>query len=355
MAAPRKPSGAAASGPSAPATASGSGSGGGGEGRATSASEGSAGTSPTHEGRYRIHVVAEKTGVPAATLRAWERRYGIPFPARTESSYRLYSDHDVELVRLLNQHCAAGMAPAEAARLLRASDGPHEPVPAPTVTGDPFRLMVRRIVDAALRFDPEALEAEISHALALGPASAIFERIVVPVQQEIGERWHAGTLSVGHEHWVTESLGSAMRALHRLVQPPEAERLVVLACFAEEDHTLPLYGVAFRLASWGHRTVVLGSRTPPSAIEPVRVSLAPDLIGLSVTVSPPASQARALVEAYAAACGPVPWAVGGHGASALASYVTAAGGMVLEAADAPAMRVRLEGAMPATAKRRSPR
>ena len=46
-------------------------------------------------GRYRINVVAELTGVPAATLRAWERRYGIPTPARTASSYRLYSDVDV--------------------------------------------------------------------------------------------------------------------------------------------------------------------------------------------------------------------------------------------------------------------
>ena len=41
-------------------------------------------------GPYRIHVVAEMTGIPAATLRAWERRYGIPSPERTASGYRLY-------------------------------------------------------------------------------------------------------------------------------------------------------------------------------------------------------------------------------------------------------------------------
>ena len=47
------------------------------------------------EPRYRINAVAEMTGVPAPTLRAWERRYGIPRPGRSESSYRLYSDADV--------------------------------------------------------------------------------------------------------------------------------------------------------------------------------------------------------------------------------------------------------------------
>ncbi len=308
------------------------------------------------EGRYRIQVVAEKTGVPAATLRAWERRYGIPVPARTESSYRLYSDRDIELVRLLNQHIAAGMAPAEAARLLRASDPPPELLLAAAEPAhDPFQLQVRRLVDAVTRYDPEALEAEISHALALGPASTIFERVVVPVQQEIGDRWHAGTLSVGHEHWVTEALGSAMRALHRLVQPPEADRLVLLACFSDEDHTLPLYGVAFRFASWGHRTVVLGSRTSPEALAPVRASLEPDLIGLSVTVSPPADQVAATVAAYAAACGPVPWTVGGRAAAAMPAEIEAAGGIVLGQADLAHMRPRLEGAMHGAARRRSAR
>ncbi|WP_434422398.1 MerR family transcriptional regulator [Nannocystis pusilla] len=46
-------------------------------------------------GRYRIQSVAEMTGVSAATLRAWERRYGLPAPRRSSSAYRLYSDRDV--------------------------------------------------------------------------------------------------------------------------------------------------------------------------------------------------------------------------------------------------------------------
>ena len=48
--------------------------------------------------RYRIRAVAELTGVSTATLRAWERRYGVPTPSRTASAYRLYGDEDVALV-----------------------------------------------------------------------------------------------------------------------------------------------------------------------------------------------------------------------------------------------------------------
>ena len=70
-------------------------------------------------GPLRIHAVAELTGVPEPTLRAWERRYGIPCPERTSSGYRLYGAREVDEVRRMKELCEAGMAAAEAAALVR--------------------------------------------------------------------------------------------------------------------------------------------------------------------------------------------------------------------------------------------
>lgn len=89
-------------------------------------------------GKYRIQAVADMTGIPAATLRAWERRYGVPAPERTESSYRLYSDTDVDLIRRLRELCDGGMAPAEAARVVRRSE-PQEEETAVDPSDDPMR------------------------------------------------------------------------------------------------------------------------------------------------------------------------------------------------------------------------
>lgn len=72
-------------------------------------------------GPYRIRAVTRATGVPAATLRAWERRYGFPMPARTASGYRLYTDRDIELIRTMRDDCSRGIAPAEAARSARSA------------------------------------------------------------------------------------------------------------------------------------------------------------------------------------------------------------------------------------------
>ena len=77
-------------------------------------------------------MVSQLTGVSTATLRAWERRYGVPTPARTASAYRLYSEGDVALIRRMSDLVRQGVAAAEAARSVLASSERALPV----VSGD---------------------------------------------------------------------------------------------------------------------------------------------------------------------------------------------------------------------------
>ncbi|HKP75269.1 MAG TPA: MerR family transcriptional regulator, partial [Longimicrobiaceae bacterium] len=71
---------------------------------------------------YRIKRVAQVTGINPATLRAWERRYNLIEPGRTESGYRLYSDDDVAMLSRIKQLTAEGLTIGEAiARVRRAS------------------------------------------------------------------------------------------------------------------------------------------------------------------------------------------------------------------------------------------
>lgn len=277
------------------------------------------------KGKYRINAVAEMTGVSAATLRAWERRYGFPVPSRTESSYRIYTDHDVALIGRMQELCGKGMSPAEAASALLADPGSEPPIQ--LEAEDPYRPFHRRIVAAVDAFDPRGLERAIEEALVLGSATMIFDRVFVPAMEDIGARWEAGTLSVAQEHLATQSLESTARKLLGLVQPQTGRR-ILLACFADEEHSFPLYGVALHLASWGFSVVNLGARTPPEAIADAMRGLDPVLVGLSVTVAPPRAEARSLIASYASACGDRPWIVGGHAAPTLAKLVERRGGVV---------------------------
>jgi len=69
--------------------------------------------------RHPIQVVAKRTGLSADVLRAWEKRYGVLKPARSEGGRRLYSDEDIEYLRLLRRATVAGRNVGQVAGLSR--------------------------------------------------------------------------------------------------------------------------------------------------------------------------------------------------------------------------------------------
>lgn len=274
---------------------------------------------------YRIRAVSELAGVSTATLRAWERRYGVPSPARTASAYRLYGDADVKLVRKMRELVDSGVAPAEAARQVLAES---TPAPPPEQVIDPYEAAADRIVAATTAFDPDAVAIEVSRALALGPSVTIFDRALAPALQRIGDLWHQGTITVAQEHLAAHIVMSSLSDMIRFAQPVGEARRAVLACFADEDHQIPLQGAALHLASWGFRVVMIGARTPPAAIARAVETLSPDLVALSTTMEPPPARARELVDAYADACRGVTWLVGGQASEGMRPWIEARGGVV---------------------------
>lgn len=274
-----------------------------------------------------IGAVAELTGVPAPTLRAWERRYGIPCPERSDGGHRIYCERDVDLVRRLRRLTEEGVPPRVAAERIRRA--PPIPTPSPAPDADePYAVVVARIVEAIDRFDPDGLETELRRGLLLGSTLAVYERVMVPVMRVLGERWsHDDPLSIAQEHLTTEVMGHVAQDLHRLARPVDPVGLAVIACVADEQHVLPLYAIAFRLAQRRIRAVVLGARTPPEVIGVAVERLRPDLVGLSCTVRP--ADPEALVAAYGRACDGTPWILGGTGADGLDDAVEASGGRLI--------------------------
>jgi MerR family transcriptional regulator, light-induced transcriptional regulator len=282
-------------------------------------------------GRYRINVVSELTGVPSATLRAWERRYGVPTPARTAAAYRLYSDVDVQELKRMRDLCDGGLAIAEAARVVRA-DRPAaaELIALPEGERPAGPALARdAIVDAVLAFDPARIEAEVGRAMYLGSAQEVFELVLGPALRRIGDLWHAGSITIAQEHVASGIIEGATGGLARLAQPSDARWRALLACVEGEDHVIGLHGVAIQMAGWGARSVILGARTPPAALAGAIAHLDPDVVGLSVTVVRDAASGSELVRAYAEACEGRVWMVGGAAASALSEEVRARGGLAL--------------------------
>ncbi len=280
--------------------------------------------------RYRINAVSDMTGVPSPTLRAWERRYGVPAPGRTAKGYRLYSALDVETITRMRDLLESGMSASDAARVTNETLTAAAPAESSDADVDVFDAIRERIVAAAMAADPAQLDDQIRRAMILGSAASIFDRVFAPALREIGDAWHRGDLSVGQEHMATQAISAATHSLLRLVQPASSPRTAVLACFEHEIHELPLMGVTFHLAAWGYRCIFLGARTPPDALAAVVAKIKPDLVGLSCTITPNADAIDRIVAGYADAVGDAGWAVGGAGALDMKDQLEAAGAVVFQ-------------------------
>ncbi|HEU4411207.1 MAG TPA: MerR family transcriptional regulator [Polyangiaceae bacterium] len=281
---------------------------------------------PPGGGPFRIRAAAELSGVPAPTLRAWERRYGVPAPGRTASAYRLYTAGDVEQVRRMRLLVEQGVAPAEAARVARATPPlPDDLAPAGGAPGGAVDLARARLLAAAQRFDAPSLDAELARLSMLLDATTLYERVLSPLLVDVGRRWREGGLSVAQEHMLSDRVENALRAALKTLERPEGP-LVLVACIDREQHVLGMLGAALKLAASGARVVVLGAMTPPEAVAEAVSAMAPRLVGLSACVVPPSP--RALMRAYGRACAGTPWVLGGAAAEPLREAAAEAGGFV---------------------------
>jgi DNA-binding transcriptional MerR regulator len=240
------------------------------------------------ERTYRINIAAEMSGVSEGLIRAWERRYGVLKPKRTPSGYRAYTEADISVLKRLKQLTEEGVSIAEAVKLLPSikrdvketlERAERATVRAPKA-GQTDRWR-QEILVAAERLDQQAVEQVLDEAMASMPPVAFFDEVLAPLQREVGERWHAGTLTVAEEHLVTQS--ARQRVIALLHQAPRrARQHVVCACFPRDEHELGLMGAALRFRHAGWRVTFLGARTPAEHLARVVRVTQPQVVALSV-------------------------------------------------------------------------
>ena len=242
------------------------------------------------ERTYRIHVAAELSGVRVELIRAWERRYGVLAPRRTPSGYRVYTDRDVALLRRLKQLTEEGVSISEAATMLpqlleELDTAPPAPEPVSQASATSLTAWRDEALAAAVALDQRRVSQVLNEVLAALTPLKAYEQVLVPLQREVGERWHAGAFSVAQEHLVTQEVRARLISLLHAA-PDRGRRRVVLACFPDEQHEIGLLGAALRMRHAGLSVVLLGQRTPAAEAGRVARRLKADLVGLSAVMDP---------------------------------------------------------------------
>lgn len=205
-----------------------------------------------------ISDVARLTGLTTATLRVWQRRYGLGASRSSPGGHRRYSPLDVARLRTVQQLVAQGLPTAEAARVVL---GPVENGLDLAPEADPTAHL---LAAAALDLDGPTCRSLLQEHLATHPVERTWEDVLRPVLGAIGDRWSELPHGIAVEHLLSYIAAAALEATVPTAAP--GPPVVVLACVPLEEHDLPLVALATALDQHGIATTLLGAATPTGAL-----------------------------------------------------------------------------------------
>lgn len=240
---------------------------------------------------YNLKVVLRETGIFADTLRAWERRYGLPMPQRTAGGHRLYSEYDIETIKWLMARQREGLSISRAVDMWNEQNNAGvDPLAgsasqAVTATTTVYHIAETSLdalrahwLSACLNFNETEAEEVLNQAFAMYPVEKVCTDVLQRGMSEVGEYWFTNRASVQQEHFAS---ALAMRRLDTLLSAsPRATRkqTVLIGCPAEEWHTFTTLLLALLLRRRGLNIIYLGANVPAEQFEETVTAVGADLV-----------------------------------------------------------------------------
>jgi DNA-binding transcriptional MerR regulator len=241
--------------------------------------------------RHPIRVVARRTGLTPALLRAWEKRYGVVTPSRSEGGQRLYSDEDVHRLGLLHRVVEEGRAIGQVASLSikeleelveeDQSERVGPPLPEPLGTASALGIL-QRAQRAVGEMDPNELERVLTRGAMAVPVPTLIDDVLVPLLEGIGLAWRKGQLGPAHEHLASVVIRRFLEWLLNTVDVGSGAPVLVAATPARERHELGALLSAVSAAAEGWKAFYLGPDLPASEIESAASRLGAEVVALSL-------------------------------------------------------------------------
>ena len=242
---------------------------------------------------YNLKAVIQETGIKPDTLRAWERRYGMPQPERTSGGHRLFSQRDIETIKWLMARQAEGLSISRAVDLWRSieSDGGDPLVemeyPSPpqmtsmTQVGGEIEDLRSEWIEACKRFDEQGAQNILNQAFAQYPPEVVCLDLLTPALSMIGDGWYETDVTIQQEHFASEQATRRIEALIAASPPPTLPGRVLVICPPGEEHTFSPLLITFLIKRSGREAIFLGANVPLDRLDEAVTSSDPKLAILS--------------------------------------------------------------------------
>jgi DNA-binding transcriptional MerR regulator/methylmalonyl-CoA mutase cobalamin-binding subunit len=290
-------------------------------------------STPSTTPRYPVRLVALRTGLTPHVLRAWERRYGVVSPTRSEGGQRLYSELDIErllrLRRLTERGHAIGRLAAlvlsELARLEEETPAATAPMETESVT-----TAASAALEATRRLDAVELQAVLERAAMTLGVPVFLDHVVSPLLVQIGQRWSDRSVSVAQEHMASGVIRRVLGWLLRLYEVRNGAPRVVVTTPPLHAHEFGALMAAACAAAEGWNVTYLGPDLPVTDLVGAVAMSGARAVALSAVYQPEGGDLlEALRETRARLPPSVALVVGGSGALQIRAEAEAAGARVV--------------------------
>lgn len=297
---------------------------------------------------FNTKAVVQQTGVPAPTLRAWERRYRLLSPERANNDYRLYSERDIFMIHWLKERVDSGMAISQAVALFRhmsksqqhgqqdtstppehlslpleresspafqiilpqfeqnhiatkqgngttVQDVDQRPADDATETGSEsqqerypslhnMRNVRERLLTTFSQFDEPMASMLMASMLAIYPLEQVCTELITPTMWQIGQLWDEGQLSVATEHFASTFFRALLTNLLHATPDPESSPFAIVCSAPGEPHELAPLMLSLFLRRSGVRIAYLGQSIETAGLLHTIKKISPTLICISLTI-----------------------------------------------------------------------
>ena len=244
---------------------------------------------------YNLNVVVKKTGLKPSTIRAWEKRYGMPNPERTTGGHRQYSQRDIDTLNWLVTRQKDGMSISHAVKLWRTlNDQGDAPMldPEPVSVTEFSQTIVPQTsteianlrndwVNACLSFDRVTAEQVLVRAFALFPPDVVSVQLLQTGLSKIGELWYQGEVSIQQEHFASAMSVQRLEMLIAATPPPTHSERIIVASAEDDFHVFSPLLFTFLLRRRGWDVLYLGPDLPAASLEETVAQVKPQMLIVS--------------------------------------------------------------------------
>jgi MerR family transcriptional regulator, light-induced transcriptional regulator len=227
---------------------------------------------------YTLYELEKLTGILAATIRVWERRYNIIQPQRTGTNRRWYNDDDLRRLINISIIYHSGLKISKIAKF----SGSELEDKAEFLTRDSSisDANIKSLISAMLSFNGNAVNEILLRSIINIGFEETFSSVVFPFLRRVGIMWHTGSVNTGAEHFITNIFrGRLISTIDSLPPANDPKRKRVIMFLPENElHELGLLFYSYLIRSLGHEVLYLGQTTPFPALAEVNEKWYSDIL-----------------------------------------------------------------------------